>query len=129
VGANGNGKLLRVRGVRGFLQDEELLLKRGDEVVIGRSRSCDLSLRRSTRYLERSDRADVSKSEAWRTVSRLHARIAYHRPDHIVIEDLSSNGTFLDGHRVKGKVSIGDLESGSHLIALGVVERLKIELA
>lgn len=129
MGANGNGQLLRVRGVRGFLQGEELLLKRGDEVVVGRSRSCDLSLRRSTRYLERTDRSNVSASEAWRTVSRQHVRIAYHRPDHIVVEDLSANGSFLDGERIEGKANLEDLEQTPHILALGVVERLKLELA
>ena len=129
MGANGNGQLLRIRGVRGFLQGEELLLKRGDEAVVGRSRSCDLSVRRSTRYLERADRSNVSASEAWRTVSRQHVRIAYHRPDHIVIEDLSANGAFLDGDRIEGKVNIFDLASHPHVLALGSVERLKLELA
>lgn len=129
MAANQNGQLLRIRGVRGFLQGEELLLQRGGEVVIGRSRGCDLSLRRSTRYLEREDRGSVSKSEAWRTVSREHVRIAYHRPDHIVIEDLSANGSFLDGERIDGKVNIEDLGNGSRILALGVVERLKLELA
>ena len=129
MAANGDGRLLRVRGVRGFLQDEELLLKRGDEVVVGRSRQCDLSVRRSTRYLERADRKNVSSSEAWRTVSRVHARIAYHRPDHVVIEDLSANGSFLDGQKIDGKANIDDLEAGAHVLALGSVERLKLELA
>lgn len=127
--ANGDGRLLRVRGIRGFLQDEELLLKRGDEVVVGRSRQCDLSVRRSTRYLERADRRNVSSSEAWRTVSRFHARIAYHRPDHIVIEDLSVNGSFLDGEKIDGKANIADLDAAPHVLALGSVERLKLELA
>lgn len=125
----GNGHLLRIRGVRGFLQGEELLLKRGDEVVVGRSRHCDLSVRRSTRYLERADRNSVSESEAWRSVSRAHARIAFHRPDHIVIEDLSANGSFLDGRRIEGKVNIADIESSPHVLTLGAVERLKLELA
>ena len=130
MGANGaNGSLLRVRGIRGFLQGEELLLKRGDEVVVGRSRHCDLSVRRSTRYLERADRLNVSESEAWRTVSRQHVRIAYHRPDHIVIEDLSANGSFLDGQRIEGKANIADIESSPRVLALGSVERLKLEIA
>ena len=68
-----------------------------DEIVVGRSRSADLSVRRATKFLERMDRNDLSRSEAWRTVSRQHARIAFYRTDHIVIEDLSANGTFVDG--------------------------------
>ena len=123
-----NGAMVRVRGVKGFLQGEERLLKRGDEVVVGRSRSADLSLRMATRYLERADRNDVKRSEAWRSVSRRHARIAFHRPDHIVIEDLSANGTFLDGQRVQGAVSLEDLARKPRTITLGAVERLRIEI-
>jgi pSer/pThr/pTyr-binding forkhead associated (FHA) protein len=114
--------------MRGFLQGEERVLKRGEEIVVGRSRDADLSIRRATRYLERPDRHDLGRSEAWRSVSRMHARIAFYRPDHIVIEDLSSNGTFLDGKRIEGKVNVSDLAQVAHILALGAVERIKLEL-
>jgi len=128
MAANGDDQYVRLRGVRGFLEGEERLLKRGDEIVVGRSRSADLSVRRATKFLERMDRNDLSCSEAWRTVSRQHARIAYYRADHIVIEDLSANGTFVDGERIEGKLRISDLAETPHVIALGAVERLRIEI-
>ena len=127
-GGGGAQSYLRLRGVRGFLMGEERVLKRGEEIVVGRSREADLSIRRATRYLERADRHDVGRSEAWRSVSRLHARIAFYRPDHIVIEDLSSNGTFLDGKRIRGKVNLDDLGDAARMLALGAVERIKLEL-
>ena len=126
--ANGNDHYVRLRGVKGFLEGEERLLKRGDEIVVGRSRSADLSLRMATKYLERMDRGDLSRSEAWRTVSRQHARIAFYRDDLIVIEDLSANGTFVDGERVDGKLSVDDLADNPRVISLGAVERLRIEI-
>jgi len=128
MAANGDDQYVRLRGVKGFLEGEERLLKRGDEIVVGRSRSADLSLRMSTKFLERMDRNDLSRSEAWRTVSRKHARIAFYRPDHIVIEDLSANGTFVDGARVEGRLRLSDLADRPRLIALGAVERLRIEM-
>ena len=125
---NGDDQYVRVRGVKGFLEGEERLLKRGDEVVVGRSRKADLSVRMSTKYLERMDRGDVSRSEAWRTVSRQHARITFYRDDLIVIEDLSANGRFVDGERVDGKLNVEDLADNPRVITLGAVERLRIEI-
>ena len=114
--------------MKGFLEGEERLLARGDEIVVGRSRSADLSLRMATKFLERMDRRELSRSEAWRTVSRQHARIAFYRADHIVIEDLSANGTFVDGERVDGKLNVEDLADKPRVITLGAVERLRIEI-
>lgn len=128
MATSNNGPVLRLRGVRGFLQGEECVLQRGEEIVIGRSRGADLSLRRSSKFLDRGDQHEVAQSEAYRTVSRMHARIAFYRPDHIVIEDLSANGTFVDGQRVKGKRSITDLTVCGHVLALGAVERLQLDL-
>lgn len=127
-GANGSDPYLRLRGVRGFLEGEERLLKRGDEIVVGRSRGADLSVRRATKFLGRMDRNDLSRSEAWRTVSRQHARIAFYGADHVVIEDLSANGTFVDGQRIEGKLRLSDLADNPREIALGAVERLRIEI-
>ena len=43
-------------------------------------------MRKATKFLERMDRNDLSRSDAWRTVSRTHARIAFYGADHVVID-------------------------------------------
>lgn len=123
-----NGPILRLKGIRGFLEGEERMLRRGEEIVVGRSRGAGLSVRMSAKFLARADRHELRGSKAYRSVSRRHVRIAYYRPDHVVIEDLSANGTYLDGERVSGKLSLTDLAQRARLLALGSVERLRLEL-
>lgn len=119
---------LRLLGLRGFLQGEERLLKPGESVVIGRSREADFSVRRSRKFQEREDRAELLSSEPFRSVSRSHVRISFLHPDLIEVTDLSQNGTFLDGKRID-KVGITDLKRSPHVLGLGSVERVLIEWA
>jgi len=126
--ASSNGPILRLRGIKGFLEGEERMLRRGDEIVIGRSRGADLSVRMSAKFLARPDRNELRGSKAYRSVSRRHVRIAYYRPDHIVIEDLSANGTYVDGKRVVGKLALSGFNGRGHVLALGAVERLRLDL-
>ena len=126
--ANSNGALLRLRGIKGFFEGEERVLRRGDEIVVGRSRGADLSLRMATKFLERPDRNELRGSEAYRSVSRRHVRIAFYRPDHVVVEDLSANGTYVDGQRVDGSMNLEDLAERSRVLTLGSVERFRLEL-
>jgi pSer/pThr/pTyr-binding forkhead associated (FHA) protein len=126
--ASSNGPILRLKGIKGFLEGEERMLRRGDEIIVGRSRAADLSVRMSAKFLARSDRHELRGSKAYRSVSRRHVRIAYYRPDHIVIEDLSANGTYVDGARVTGTLSLSDLADRAHLLGLGSVERLQLRL-
>jgi len=126
--ASRNGPILRVRGLKGFFEGEERMLRRGDEIVVGRSRGAGLSLRMAAKFLSRPDRHEVRSSDAYRSVSRQHVRIAYYRPDHVVVEDLSANGTYLDGERVEGKRAIDDLPRRPRILGLGSVERLRLEI-
>lgn len=123
-----NGPVLRLRGVKGFFAGEERTLRRGQEIVVGRSRKADLSLRNASRFVARPDHNELRGSNAYLSVSRRHVRIAFHRPDHVVIEDLSANGTYLDGKRVKGKLSLDDFPERGHVLGLGSVERLRLDL-
>ncbi len=112
-------------GIEGFVQGEEYPLWRGATVVVGRSRSCDISLRRCKAWLaldpqKRDEQAD------FKTVSRKHVRISYADDNNIEIEDLSSNGTFLDGQRVS-RVVIHDLRERSHELLLGTREKFRLE--
>jgi pSer/pThr/pTyr-binding forkhead associated (FHA) protein len=126
--ASRNGPILRLKGLKGFFEGEERMLRRGDEIVVGRSRGAGLSLRMASKFLARPDRNEIRDSEAYRSVSRRHVRIAYYRPDHVVVEDLSANGTYIDGERVEGKRSLSDLAQRPHLLGLGSVERLRLDL-
>lgn len=112
-------------GTQGFVQGEEYPLWRGATVVVGRSRSCDISLRRCKAWLalepdKRNEQVD------FKTVSRKHVRISYSDEDNIEIEDLSSNGTFLDGQKVR-RVVIHNLRERSHDLLLGTREKLRLE--
>ena len=112
-------------GVEGFVQGEEYALWRGATVVLGRSRGCDISLRRCRSWLA-LDANKRNEATDFRTVSRRHVRISYGDDDHIEIEDLSSNGTFLDGQRVT-RVVIQNLRERSRELQLGTREKLRIE--
>ncbi len=119
---HGNVKLI---GVQGFVKDEEFTVKEGEEIVIGRSRSCDISLRSLLKYLE-VDPTGEKVDEHFRTVSRKHLRITYKSPDELILEDLSSNGSFLDGARMPKKIVLNDIMKKDHIITLGSKETLQI---
>jgi len=112
-------------GIQGFVQGEEFPLWRGATVVVGRSRGCDISLRRCKAWLalapeKRGEQAD------FKSVSRKHVRISFHGEDNIEIEDLSSNGTFLDGQRIT-RVVLHNLAERSHELLLGTQEKFRLE--
>ncbi len=112
-------------GIQGFVQGEEFPLWRGATVVVGRSRGCDISLRRCKAWLalapeKRSEQGD------FKSVSRKHVRISFHSEDNIEIEDISSNGTFLDGQRIT-RVVLHNLAERSHELLLGTHEKFRIE--
>jgi len=119
--------VLRITGVRGFLTGEERTLQIGEQIVIGRSRDADLSVRKAARFLAREDRAALIRSEPVLSVSRRHVRIHFLHGDLVEVVDLSRNGTYLDGRRIEC-VGLTDLSRTSHLLDLGPAERLKLEL-
>lgn len=125
-GKTGEGPTLLVKGVKGFLAGEEREVAVGEVLVVGRSRSADFSVRKARKLVERADAVEVMGTEAFLSVSRKHVRIHYMHPDLIEIQDLSSNGTYLDGRKVDC-VAVTDLKQRSHILALGAVERLVIE--
>ncbi|MGQ0613697.1 MAG: FHA domain-containing protein [Planctomycetaceae bacterium] len=115
-----------VLGVRGFLEGESRLLRLGEELIVGRGRAADLSVKRAPKFTTRPDRLEVARSERFLCVSRRHVRIQFLHPGLVEIEDLSSNGTFLDGRRVD-RVGLTDLRARPHDLNLGGVELLRIE--
>jgi len=123
VGCVADGPVLV--GSDGLVAGEQHLLDQGQTVIVGRSRSCDISLRRCKAWLALDhDRRTAEKD--FRTVSRKHARISYYDANNIVVEDLSSNGTFVDGARID-RIVITDLRERSHELVLGTREKFRLE--
>ena len=122
-----NGVVLVVRGLRGFLRGEERRVAVGESLLIGRSRSADLSTRRAPKLRARPDAAKVIGTPAFLTVSRRHAMLHHVAPGVIEITDLSSNGTYVDGKKIM-RERIDDLATRSHILAVGAQERLELSL-
>ena len=59
-------------------------------------------------------------------MSRKHVRISCYDAENIEVEDLSSNGTFVDGQRTD-RVVITDLRERSHELLLGTREKFRLE--
>jgi pSer/pThr/pTyr-binding forkhead associated (FHA) protein len=116
-----------LKGLQGIVKDETFPIETGQEVVVGRSRSCEISLKSCHAYsmMEPEQR---DKDEGLLTVSRKHLRIRFAKPEQVELEDLSSNGTFLDGKKVE-RVTIADLPSKSYEVRLGRRETFKMELS
>ena len=117
--------VVKLIGIQGFVESEEFSIKTGQKIVIGRSRSCDISLRDVVKYLE-IDPTGEQVDEHFRTVSRKHLSIQYISPGELVLEDLSSNGSFLDGKRMQKKVILKDIAEQDHIATLGSKETFKI---
>ncbi len=112
-------------GTAGIVQGESFVLAPGVAVVIGRSRSCDISLRRTSGYIK----APVDSRDADRdfnTVSRRHARVEVGEVM-VRIEDLSTNGTFVNGGQLSGSTEV-DLGNGVCVLRLGTRESFDLVL-
>jgi pSer/pThr/pTyr-binding forkhead associated (FHA) protein len=112
-------------GTAGIVQGESFVLATGIAVVIGRSRSCDISLRRTAGYLKSpSDSRDIDHD--FNTVSRRHARVEVGAAK-ARIEDLSTNGTFVNGDHLAGSIEV-DLVNGVCALRLGTRESFDLVL-
>jgi pSer/pThr/pTyr-binding forkhead associated (FHA) protein len=89
-----------VVGQGGVLDGERRALVPGATLVVGRSRSCHLSLRKCRRFLASDEQPELLASEGFRRVSRVHCEIAYLPDGRVEIRDLSRNGTLVDGRRL-----------------------------
>lgn len=118
---------LKLTGIAGYIQGQTFVLKPGSITVIGRSRSCDISLRELRRSGDEGA-VEGPKEDHYKTVSRQHVRISFKGEGEIQIEDLSHNGSFLDGSKVQGSVTLSDLARKPHELRLGTNECFKLEL-
>jgi len=119
----GNVKLI---GIAGLVKGEEFTIGMGESATVGRSRDCTICLREVPKARELKEGDEVLERH-FNTVSRTHMRVIYHAPDNVEVEDLSSNGLFLDGKRVEGKVVLTDLPEHRHELKLGTHETFCID--
>jgi pSer/pThr/pTyr-binding forkhead associated (FHA) protein len=112
-------------GTEGLVEGEVFRINQGENVVIGRSRSCDISLRKCFKYLA-LDPEERRKDRHFQTVSRKHLRLIFKEPDQIEIENMGANGTFIDGTKVD-KVIITDVRFQAHDLLLGTREKFRLE--
>lgn len=96
------GLRLLVAGRGGLLDGVRKTLTPGGAIAVGRSRSCDISLRRTRSFLGSKDPLTLLRSKAFRKISRIHFELAYLPDGRVEIRDFSRNGTFVDGSRVMG---------------------------
>jgi pSer/pThr/pTyr-binding forkhead associated (FHA) protein len=111
------------------IEGETVRVTLGETVTCGRSRRCHWSLKRTVPYLENRNgaRERLEESLAFRSVSRRHCRIAFLALDMVEVENLSSNGTLVDGRPVDRLVLL-DCRTRAHTLQLGP-EGLLLELA
>lgn len=115
-----NGPALVLRAQDPAVQGETLRLALGETVVCGRSRQCGWSLKRTLPYLEDRDgsRERLRSSIGFTSVSRRHCRISFLAPDLVEVENLSTNGTLVDGRPVDRRM-LTDCRLRTHTVQLG----------
>lgn len=120
-----NGRVPVLLGISGFVEGERIILARGADLTVGRSRTCSISLRRSAKYLE-APSATRDDDHDFNTVSRSHITVRIDG-DAVSITDTSTNGTWCNGEVVKGTRSLG-LDEGGCVIRLGTRESFDLQL-
>lgn len=116
---------LILRGVEGIVEGEVFPLSYGQTVIVGRSRNCDISLKKSRKYQGLTEEQKKNDTD-FLSVSRRHTKISFYNSQSIEIEDMSANGTFVNGEKVSKKV-IGDIKNKSYELRLGTREKFVLE--
>ncbi len=116
---------LLIEGEEGFLKDEVFTMNPGERSVIGRSSSCDISIKECINDDDVS-RQELEENKGFMSVSRKHATIVFHEPERVEVQDSSSNGTFLNGQRIEE--STIDLKNQEHELRFGARETVLLSL-
>lgn len=122
-------KKLVLTGTSGYSEGETFSIPAGESAVIGRSRSCDFSLRKLKSWLEAGNE-EQDEAEEFKTVSRRHVKIEVREEGEKIvvgITDLSRNGTFVDEERISTRFEIEDWDE-SHYIRLGEHEQYRLKI-
>jgi pSer/pThr/pTyr-binding forkhead associated (FHA) protein len=112
-------------GTAGLVDGECFLLERSMDIVVGRSRSCDVSLRRTAAYLK-TPPTQRDNDHDFNTVSRRHLKITI-TDSTASIQDLSTNGTFFNGEPMREPQKV-DLAAGPCTVRLGTRESFQLLL-
>ena len=91
-------------------------LQPGATLVVGRSRSCQLSLRRCRGFVKSDRQRELLASVGFQRVSRVHCEIAYLRDGRVEIRDLSRHGTLVDGRRLSRPLVIVPGDPGVEIV-------------
>lgn len=108
----GPGGRVLVEGRGGLLDGVRTSLRAGVPFVVGRSRSCDLSFRKSPGFVRREDKERLLRSHEFNRISRIHCEMTLLQDGRVEIRDLSHNGTWVEGDRVAGS-RVVDLRHGA----------------
>ncbi len=115
-------RTLILRGVKGYLAGQTFRVRHGESITVGRSRGCHVSLQRSDCFTGAAE-AGIS----FKKTSRKHVRIAFPHPDLVEIENLSRNGTLVDGARID-KLIVSDLAGRTVELEFGEGEKLVLSV-
>jgi pSer/pThr/pTyr-binding forkhead associated (FHA) protein len=126
-GGNAVFDRLQLAGTEGMLRNDQMVIRLGETITVGRSRSCDFSMRRSKRFLTapEDEQKRILEDRLFNKVSRQHARISFLAKGQVEIRDLSRNGTFVDGTRVD-RMQLKGMDGLGVEIRLAESERLRL---
>ena len=116
-----SGRLI-LNGIYGSVKGKTYIVEEGQSVTVGRSRVCDVILASDVAF----DHDPEHTSKHFQTISRRHLKITYHNDVKVELEDLSANGTLLDGERID-KIFLVDITTESHTLLLGSREKFLLE--
>lgn len=114
-------------GIEGLVKGSIFPIEDGNEIIVGRSRSCDISLRKLDSY-KSMEPADREKDHDFNTVSRSHIRIQVIKDNLIRCEDISTNGTYCNDELVTEPIDIDLTSDQETIIRLGARESFKLVL-
>lgn len=110
-------------GTAGFVVGECFVLDEGADIVVGRSRTCDISLRKATAYLNAPPQVR-DEDHDFNTVSRRHLRVQVNAGT-LKLHDLSTNGSFVNDEPINQTREI-NLTEGSFSLRLGTRESFRL---
>ena len=114
---------LVLEGKKGVTEGERFCIDYGQTTTVGRSRVCGICLARLKKYKALSQ--EKKKNPEILSISRKHLQLSFFNAQCIELKDMSSNGTFLNGKRIKKEI-ISDIKKRPYDVRLGKRETLTL---